>query len=191
MGHKMPKDKMYQDGKKKDKVDKLQERITKAVVEGKEKKARRLDKKQSKAAGLSQDKMYQDGNEKITKTMAQDKKGSGLYMDRDENGKLPKDRVMLHYDRMDQMREAKMAQDKKAKQMDTIDLSDKGYIGRDIAGSANELIRAGNKASEKLANNPIPRFDISSSGKVGRDIKSSANELVDAANKGLNYLFGK
>jgi len=52
-------------------------------------------------------------DENITKTMAQGR--SGLYMDRDENGKLPQDRVKLHYDRMDQMREAKMAQEKKEK----------------------------------------------------------------------------
>ena len=35
------------------KVDKLQARKTKAMIKGKENKARRLDKKQSKAAGLS------------------------------------------------------------------------------------------------------------------------------------------
>ena len=130
-------------------------------------------------------------DENITKTMAQDKKGSGLYMDRDDKGKLPKDRVQLHYDRMDQMRESKMAQDKPAKEMDQIDLSKKGYIGRDIAGSANELIREGNKISKKLANNPIPRMDISKDGYIMRDIKSSGNQVIDAANKGLNYLFGK
>jgi|TARA_R100000084_G_scaffold108840_1_gene72769 hypothetical protein len=39
--------------KKADKVDKLQNRITKAVVEGKENKARRLDKKQSKVQAKS------------------------------------------------------------------------------------------------------------------------------------------
>jgi len=57
---------------------------------------------------MPKDKMYQDGQEKITKTMAQGR--SGLYQDRDENGKLPLDRVRLHYDRMDQRREAKMEQ---------------------------------------------------------------------------------
>lgn len=67
MGHKMPKDKMYQDGKKKTSY-----------------------------------------NENITKTMTQGR--SGLYMDRDEKGKLPMDRVKLHYDRTGAMQDAKMEQ---------------------------------------------------------------------------------
>lgn len=118
------------------------------------------------------------------KDSAQDR--SGIYQDR-VNGKLPMDRVAGHY----QSRDAKMAQETEAKQMKPISLSDKGYIGRDIAGSANEVIRAGNKASKALANDPISRFDISKSGYMGRSVKSSANELVDAANKGLKYVFGK
>jgi len=114
----------------------------------------------------------------------QDKK-SGIYQDRTD-GKLPQGRVAQHYQDMD----SKMAQDK-AKQMDTIPLSSKGYVGRDLASGANEIIKAGNNAATKLANNPIPRIDISKSGKVGRDIKSGVNELIDVGNKGLNYVFGK
>lgn len=114
MGHKMPKDKMYQDGKKEKKIEKLEEKIQKNVIKAAggnkraEKRAYKLHDKQSKAAGLSQAKKKTSYDENITKTMAQGR--SGLYMDRDENGKLPADRVRLHYDRMDQMREAKMEQ---------------------------------------------------------------------------------
>lgn len=70
-------------------------------------------------------------DENITKTMAQGR--SGLYQDRDENGKLPADRVRLHYDRMDQMREAKMAQEKKEEKKNT-----SGIFGNDtILGDEN------------------------------------------------------
>ena len=101
--------------------------------------------------------------------MAQDKKGSGLYQDRDEKGKLPKDRVALHYDRMDQMREAKMAQSKsdttaaKAKEIPRFDISGSGKIERDILGGdggMNSIIDAANEGMKSLANNPIPRFDM-------------------------------
>ena len=114
----------------------------------------------------------------------QDKK-SGIYQDRTD-GKLPQGRVAQHYQDMD----AKMAQDK-AIQMDTIPLTGKGYVARDVASGANEIIKAGNSAATKLANNPIPRIDISKSGKMGRDIKSGVNELIDVGNKGLKYVFGK
>jgi hypothetical protein len=53
-------------------------------------------------------------DENITKTMAQGR--SGLYQDRDENGKLPQDRVKLHYDRTGAMQDAKMEQMKEIKQ---------------------------------------------------------------------------
>jgi len=113
----------------------------------------------------------------------QPRKG-GIYMDR-EDGKLPDDRVSKYY----QETNPKMEQIKR------ISLDDKGYIGRDIAGSANELIDVANKGIKKVQGavpkNPIPRMDISKSGYVGRSVKSSANELIDAANKGLNYLTGK
>jgi hypothetical protein len=113
----------------------------------------------------------------------QPRKG-GIYMDR-EDGALPQDRVAKYY------QETNPKQDKEAKEMDTFDLSGKGYVGRDLAGSANEVIRAGNKAAKKLANNPIPRMGMGDSGYIMRDIKSGGNEIIDAANKGLNYLFGK
>lgn len=47
-------------------------------------------------------------DENITKTMAQGR--SGLYQDRDENGKLPADRVRIHYDRTGAMQDAKLEQ---------------------------------------------------------------------------------
>ena len=100
MGHKMPKDKMYQDGKKEKKIEKLEEKIQKNVIKAAggnkraEKRAYKLHDKQSKAAGLSQAKKKTSYDENITKTMAQGR--SGLYMDRDENGKLPADRVRRH-----------------------------------------------------------------------------------------------
>ena len=136
-------------------------------------------------------------DENITETMAQDKKGSGLYQDRDEKGKLPKDRVALHYDRMDQMREAKMAQETEAKQIPKFDISDSGYVGRSILGGdggMNSIINAANEGMKNLANNPIPKVDISGMGKIGRDVfggDGGVNSVVNAANKGLKYLFGK
>ncbi len=114
-----------------------------------------------------------------------EQKRSGIYQDR-KAGKLPQGRVAQHYQDMD----SKMAQDK-AKQMDTIPLSGKGYVGRDLASGANEIIKAGNNIATKLAKKGIPRIDISKSGKFGRDIKSSVNELIDVGNKGLKYVFGK
>ena len=121
--------------------------------------------------------------------MAQDKKmmqprKSGIYMDREE-GKLPQDRVAKYY----------QDTNPKMEQIDKIDLSDKGYIARDIAGDVNRVIDVANKGvksvQSKVKKDPIPTFDISKSGKIGRDIKGDANRVIRLANKGINYLSGK
>ena len=83
-------------------------------------------------------------DENITKTM-QPRKG-GIYMDR-EDGKLPMDRVGKYY----QDTNPKMEQEKKKKggPIPTIPINKLGHTGRDIAGSANEVIRAVNPYVEK------------------------------------------
>ena len=109
---------------------------------------------------------------------------SGIYMDREE-GKLPQDRVAKYY----------QDTNPKMEQIDKIDLSDKGYIARDIAGDVNRVIDVANKGvksvQSKVKKDPIPTFDISKSGKIGRDIKGDANRVIRLANKGINYLSGK
>ena len=138
---------------------------------------------------MKQDRRPVDGQDTLQtmqdKKMYQPKK-SGIYMDR-EDGSLPQDRVAKYY----QEANPKMEQEKPAKQVETFDLSDKGYVGRSLAGDANEVIRAGNEVSKKLANNPIPTMKMGDSGYIMRDVKSGGNELIRAANKGFNYLFGK
>jgi len=116
----------------------------------------------------------------------QPRKG-GIYMDR-EDGKLPMDRVSKYY----QETNPKMEQIKR------ISLDDKGYIGRDLAGSTNELIDVANKGIKKakdvvksVPKNPIPTMDMGDSGYIMRDIKGSGNEIIRSLNKGINYLTGK
>lgn len=69
--------------KKPSKVDKLQARKTKAIIEGKENKARRLDKKQNKAAGLSSkvDKLQS----KKTKAMIEGKENKARRLDKKQS----------------------------------------------------------------------------------------------------------
>ena len=116
----------------------------------------------------------------------QPRKG-GIYMDR-EDGKLPMDRVGKYY----QETNPKMEQIKR------ISLDDKGYIGRDLAGSTNELIDVANKGIKKakdvvksVPKDPIPTMDMGDSGYIMRDIKGSGNEIIRSLNKGINYLTGK
>ena len=186
---KMPQDKRIK--RKTAKFDKKNPANKDKFLTAKDSKVNRMVKRDNKRADkindLQDKKNYKskaamkDGQDTLN-TM-QPRKG-GIYMDR-EDGKLPMDRVGKYY----QDTNPKMEQIKR------ISLDDKGYVGRDMAGSANELIDVANKGIKKVqgavSKNPIPRMDISKSGYVGRSVKSSANELIDAANKGLNYLTGK
>lgn len=134
-------------------------------------------------------KIYQDGEEKITKTMAQGR--SGLYMDRDEKGKLPMDRVKLHYDRTGAMQDAKLEQMKEIKQGLKNVKAGFEYGGKQFAREAGEL--AG-KASDAISAGTSIAMKAGKEGlkKVGDFIKSFDDRAQPTSNikkRGSNSIF--
>lgn len=148
MGHKMPKDKMYQDGKKKTSYD-----------------------------------------ENITKTMAQGR--SGIYMDRDADGKLPMDRVKLHYDRTGAMQDAKLEQLKEIKQGLKNVKAGFEYGGKQFMDEAKDIyksVKSGTKTAYDAAKQGAKSVGDAVTSVV-RKIEGAAQPTSNIKKRGSNSIY--
>lgn len=125
-------------------------------------------------------------DENITETMAQGR--SGLYQDRDEKGKLPLDRVRLHYDRTGAMQDAKLEQMKEIKQGLKNVKSGFEYGGKQFmkeAGDIYDKVSEGTKTAYESAKKGAKSVGDAITNVV-RKIEGAAQPTSDIKKRGSN-----